>query len=147
VRCCLDPQAPALLDGVIEPFRQAILPSQPTQASVSTSRRRWHYSGRFSMICLVYGVAKAVRYRRFLWTIGCACCARHRAGHKRSLPAVWMLSRQAVNALETGKCVPSLPLAFRIARRFQCRIQDVPLPEQACAYPLLPPLPPRELVR
>ena len=35
------------------------------------------------------------------------------------------VSRQTVNALERGKYDPSLPLAFRIARLFNCRIEDV----------------------
>lgn len=35
------------------------------------------------------------------------------------------VSRQAVNALETGKHDPSLPLAFRIARLFGLRIEDI----------------------
>lgn len=35
------------------------------------------------------------------------------------------VSRQAVNAIETGKHDPSLPLAFRIARLFEARIEDV----------------------
>jgi len=35
------------------------------------------------------------------------------------------VSRQTVNALETGKYDPSLPLAFKIARLFQKRIEDV----------------------
>ncbi|HEV2596651.1 MAG TPA: helix-turn-helix transcriptional regulator [Sphingomicrobium sp.] len=35
------------------------------------------------------------------------------------------VSRQAVNAIETGKHDPSLPLAFRIARLFQARIEDI----------------------
>lgn len=35
------------------------------------------------------------------------------------------VSRQAVNALETGKHDPSLPLAFRIARLFEQRIEDI----------------------
>ena len=39
------------------------------------------------------------------------------------------VSRQTINALETGKYDPSLPLAFRIARLFACRIEDVFLPE------------------
>ena len=39
------------------------------------------------------------------------------------------VSRQTVNALETGKYDPSLPLAFRIARLFDCRIEDVFLPD------------------
>ena len=41
------------------------------------------------------------------------------------------VSRQTVNALETGKYDPSLPLAFRIARLFDARIEDVFLPDQA----------------
>ena len=41
------------------------------------------------------------------------------------------VSRQTVNALETGKYDPSLPLAFRIARLFACRIEDVFLPDAA----------------
>ena len=41
------------------------------------------------------------------------------------------VSRQTVNALETGKYDPSLPLAFRIARLFEQRIEDVFLPDQA----------------
>ena len=35
------------------------------------------------------------------------------------------VSRQSVNALETGKYDPSLPLAFRIARLFAARIEDI----------------------
>ncbi|MEO6154025.1 MAG: helix-turn-helix transcriptional regulator [Croceibacterium sp.] len=35
------------------------------------------------------------------------------------------VSRQAVNAIETGKHDPSLPLAFRIARLFQMPIETV----------------------
>jgi putative transcriptional regulator len=35
------------------------------------------------------------------------------------------VSRQTVNALETGKYDPSLPLAFRIARLFGGTIEDV----------------------
>jgi putative transcriptional regulator len=35
------------------------------------------------------------------------------------------VSRQTVNALETGKYDPSLPLAFRIAGLFGLRIEDV----------------------
>ena len=39
------------------------------------------------------------------------------------------VSRQTINTLETGKYDPSLPLAFRIARLFGSRIEDVFLPE------------------
>jgi putative transcriptional regulator len=35
------------------------------------------------------------------------------------------VSRQSVNAIETGKYDPSLPLAFRIAQLFGKRIEDV----------------------
>jgi putative transcriptional regulator len=35
------------------------------------------------------------------------------------------VSRQTVNAIETGKYDPSLPLAFRIARLFSQRIEDI----------------------
>ncbi len=35
------------------------------------------------------------------------------------------VSRQTVNAIETGKFDPSLPLAFRIAKLFELRIEEV----------------------
>ncbi|QNM81753.1 helix-turn-helix transcriptional regulator [Sphingomonas sabuli] len=35
------------------------------------------------------------------------------------------VSRQSINAIETGKYDPSLPLAFRIAELFQLTIEDV----------------------
>jgi putative transcriptional regulator len=35
------------------------------------------------------------------------------------------VSRQSVNAIETGKYDPSLPLAFAIARLFGKRIEEV----------------------
>ena len=35
------------------------------------------------------------------------------------------VSRQTVNAIETDKYDPSLPLAFKIARLFRRRIEDV----------------------
>lgn len=35
------------------------------------------------------------------------------------------VSRQTINALETGRYDPSLPLAFAIAKLFRCRIEDV----------------------
>jgi putative transcriptional regulator len=35
------------------------------------------------------------------------------------------VSRQAVNAIETGKYDPSLPLAFRLARLFDIRIEEI----------------------
>jgi putative transcriptional regulator len=35
------------------------------------------------------------------------------------------VARQSVNAIETGKYDPSLPLAFRIARLFGRRIEEI----------------------
>ncbi len=35
------------------------------------------------------------------------------------------VSRQTVNALETGRYDPSLPLAFKIARLFNVAIEDI----------------------
>ena len=35
------------------------------------------------------------------------------------------VSRQTINAIETGRYDPSLPLAFAIARLFRCRIEDI----------------------
>ena len=41
------------------------------------------------------------------------------------------VSRQTVNAIETGKYDPSLPLAFRIDRLFALRIEDIFQPADA----------------
>lgn len=35
------------------------------------------------------------------------------------------VSRQSVNAIETGRYDPSLPLAFRLARLFGKRIEEI----------------------
>lgn len=35
------------------------------------------------------------------------------------------VSRQTVNAIETGKYDPSLPLAFKIARLFERQIEEI----------------------
>lgn len=35
------------------------------------------------------------------------------------------VSRQSVNAIETGRYDPSLPLAFKIADLFDLRIEDI----------------------
>jgi len=40
------------------------------------------------------------------------------------------VSRQTVHAIETEKYDPSLPLAFKIARLFDCAIEEVFLPEE-----------------
>ena len=35
------------------------------------------------------------------------------------------VSRQTINAIETGRYDPSLPLAFKIARQFKLKIEDI----------------------
>jgi putative transcriptional regulator len=40
------------------------------------------------------------------------------------------VSRQTVNAVETGKYDPSLPLAFRIARVFGLAIEEIFAPDE-----------------
>ena len=40
------------------------------------------------------------------------------------------VSRQSVNAIETGKFDPSLPLAFRLARLFETTIEAIFIDEQ-----------------
>jgi putative transcriptional regulator len=54
------------------------------------------------------------------------------------------VSRQTVNAIETGRYDPSLPLAFAIARLFALRIEDVFTPDEE-SVPALdrPPASPR----
>ncbi len=39
------------------------------------------------------------------------------------------VSRQTINAIETGKYDPSLPLAFAIARLFAMRIEEIFIPD------------------
>jgi len=39
------------------------------------------------------------------------------------------VSRQTVNAIETGKYDPSLPLAFKIAELFGMKIEEIFIPE------------------
>jgi putative transcriptional regulator len=46
------------------------------------------------------------------------------------LAAKLEVSRQSVNAIETGKYDPSLPLAMRIARLFQTNIESIFLDEE-----------------
>lgn len=41
------------------------------------------------------------------------------------------VSRQSINAIETGKYDPSLPLAFAIARLFNMKIEDIFVDEPA----------------
>lgn len=39
------------------------------------------------------------------------------------------VSRQTVNSIETGKYDPTLPLAFKMARVFDCSIEEIFKPE------------------
>jgi putative transcriptional regulator len=48
-----------------------------------------------------------------------------RAWSQQDLAEKLEVSRQSVNAIETGKYDPSLPLAFRIAELFGLPIEDV----------------------
>lgn len=40
------------------------------------------------------------------------------------------VSRQTVISIESGRYLPSLPLAFRIARLFECTLEKVFEPEE-----------------
>jgi putative transcriptional regulator len=40
------------------------------------------------------------------------------------------VSRQTINAIETGKFDPSLPVAFRLAKIFDLRIEELFLDDQ-----------------
>lgn len=40
------------------------------------------------------------------------------------------VSRQTINAIETGKYDPSLPLAFQIARLFGKKIEEIFTPDE-----------------
>jgi putative transcriptional regulator len=40
------------------------------------------------------------------------------------------VSRQTVNAIETGRYLPSLPLAFGLARFFATTIEELFIPEE-----------------
>jgi putative transcriptional regulator len=46
------------------------------------------------------------------------------------------VSRQTINAIETGKFDPSLPLAFRAARLFGLRIEDIFIDDTESSEPL-----------
>jgi putative transcriptional regulator len=48
-----------------------------------------------------------------------------RGWSQEALAAKLEVSRQSVNAIETGRYDPSLPLAFRIARLFGLRIEEI----------------------
>lgn len=45
------------------------------------------------------------------------------------------VSRQTINAIETGKYDPSLPLAFKIAHVFATAIETIFLPDEESSAP------------
>ncbi len=48
-----------------------------------------------------------------------------RGWSQADLATALAVSRQTVNAIETGRYDPSLPLAFTIAQLFERRIEDI----------------------
>jgi len=48
-----------------------------------------------------------------------------RAWSQRDVAVRLQVSRQSINAIETGKYDPSLPLAFKIGRLFDMRIEEI----------------------
>lgn len=48
---------------------------------------------------------------------------------QKALGEALEVSRQTINAIETGRYQPSLPLAFRMARHFGVTIEDLFHPE------------------
>jgi putative transcriptional regulator len=40
------------------------------------------------------------------------------------------VSRQTINSIETGRYLPSLPLAFAIARTFESTIEEIFIPDE-----------------
>ena len=49
----------------------------------------------------------------------------HRGWSQQKLAERLEVSRQSINAIETGKYDPSLPLAFRIAELFALPIEEI----------------------
>lgn len=47
-----------------------------------------------------------------------------------NLAQVLGVSRQTIISIERGKFDPSLPLAFRIAQTFDCKIEDIFMDEE-----------------
>lgn len=48
-----------------------------------------------------------------------------RSWTQNDLASALEVSRQTVNAIETGKYDPSLPLAFKLSRLFELPIEDI----------------------
>ena len=54
---------------------------------------------------------------------------KEKAWSQAKLGEILGIARQSVNAIETGKHHPSLPLAFDIAKLFDLRVDQVFFPE------------------
>jgi len=55
---------------------------------------------------------------------------REQAGESQAELAVAVgVSRQSINAIERGRYDPSLELAFKLARHYECAIEDLFDPE------------------
>ncbi len=50
---------------------------------------------------------------------------QHRGWSQAELGSMVGVSRQTIISIEKGKYDPSLPLAFKLARVFGCRIEDL----------------------
>ena len=55
---------------------------------------------------------------------------QERGWSQQSLAELLGVSRQTIISIEKGRFDPSLPLAFRIASVFECRIEDLFLPDE-----------------
>ena len=49
----------------------------------------------------------------------------HQGLSQQQLGEILGVSRQTINAIENERYDPSLPLAFKISRRFKLRIEDI----------------------
>ena len=58
-----------------------------------------------------------------------------RAWSQAELAERLAVSRQTVNAIETGKYDPSLPLAFKIAQVFSAAIEAIFIPDEESSAP------------
>ena len=59
------------------------------------------------------------------WTTAWKNCGRNGASEQEDLARELGVSRQTISSLEKGRYNPSILLAFKIARRFEMRIEDV----------------------
>ena len=85
----------------------------------------------FPSLCLTYGIAKVVHRPALSVNNRLRELREARGWSQGELAEQLEVSRQTVNALETGKYDPSLPLAFKLARMFGQSIEDIFLDEPA----------------